>query len=337
MLVSTIISAMAYFLSLSAGLSSDNLFFQAAAPAWTATAEESLAVLSDEVKAVALGRPADAVLAEPELKLLPERHLPPASPIKLPETSNYDITAGSGVVIDNNNEVILFKKNAKEVRPIASITKLITALVFLEYNPGWDKIYEVKAEDRREGGKIYLFTGDKVRIKDLFFTSLVGSANSETVALVHSAGMSEEEFAAKMNAKAQTLGLKNTFFYDVVGLNDANVSTAPEVARIAKIALNNRDIREATLTKKYEFVTLGGRKKVVYNTDALLDIFLPNGIKIMGGKTGHTDKAGYNFVGKFIDHNGHEVISVILGDIDKDARFSQTHDLVQWAYNSYQW
>jgi D-alanyl-D-alanine carboxypeptidase len=255
----------------------------------------------------------------------------------LPAIEPYNLPVGCGTIADIQENKILFNKDADKEWPLASITKLMTALVFLDYNPGWEEIYEVRREDRREGGKIYLFTGDKVKVKDLFYLSLVGSGNTETIGLVNATGLSEEEFVKKMNEKAESMGLTNTHFYDPAGLNNSNVSTAKETAVFAKIALADKDISEATLAKSYGFVTLAGRKKTIYNTDDLLDIFPRNGIKIAGGKTGYTEAAGYCFVGKFIDHNGREMISVVLGGDSKDSRFMETRGLVEWAYKNYVW
>jgi D-alanyl-D-alanine carboxypeptidase len=283
-----------------------------------------------------------------EIKVLSAAHFPQASqakgklplsedrPVK-PAVAPFDLQAASGAVMDIRSGEVLFGKNADKEWPLASITKLMTALVFLEHNPGWDTVYQIRREDRREGGKIYLYTGEKVKVRDLFYLSLVGSANTATVGLVHSTGMDEEEFVREMNDKARAMGLAGTRFYDPVGLNNNNVSTAEEIAKFAKIALSNNDISKATLTKKYEFITIGGRKKTVYNTDDLLDIFPQNGIRITGGKTGYLELAGYCFVGKFIDHNGREMISVVLGGDTRDSRFTETRELVEWAYESFVW
>lgn len=280
----------------------------------------------------------DSSLPEWPRILEAEGRLPESGDRPIPKAIElYDLPAGCGAVADIQENKILFEKQADKEWPLASITKLMAALVFLDYNLGWEEIYEVRHEDRREGGKIYLFTGDKVKIKDLFYLSLVGSGNTETVGLVNSTGLSEEEFVKKMNEKAESMGLTNTRFYDPAGLNNSNVSTAKETAVFAKIALADKDISEATLAKNYSFTTQGGRKKVIYNTDDLLDIFPQNGIKIAGGKTGYTEAAGYCFVGKFIDHNGREMISVVLGGDSKDSRFTQTRGLVEWAYENYVW
>jgi serine-type D-Ala-D-Ala carboxypeptidase (penicillin-binding protein 5/6) len=258
-------------------------------------------------------------------------------PRKAENTSPLSLKARCGVAIASGSDEILFEQASDEQSSIASISKLATALVFLDLNPGWDKIYKIKKTDRVDGGKIYLFSGDEVKIKDLFYLSLVASDNSATLALVNSTGLSEEEFVARMNNKVRELGLKNTSFIDPIGISSNNISTAREIATLAKIALDRKEISEATITGNYEFKTLGGKNKSVRNTDSLLKIFPQNGIKILGGKTGYNEAAGYCFVGKFIDSGGHEVIAVVLGGDNINSRFDQTKDIVHWVYNNYNW
>lgn len=259
------------------------------------------------------------------------------TPIKKTPVKEVELNGRSGVVLDLKTGKLLFDKNAEAKNPIASISKLMTVLVFLDHNPGWDRVYEIKAEDVREGGKAYLSVGDKVRVKDLFYLSLVASDNMATIALIKSAGLTETGFVELMNGKAAILELKDTHFSDPVGLADANISTALEVARFARAALSNEEIKKATLTKKYEFITLGGKNKVVYNTDNLLSVFPQNGVEIKGGKTGYTEAAGYCFVGEFTNKDKRDVLSVVLGSDSKDARFTETHKLVGWAYENYIW
>lgn len=261
---------------------------------------------------------------------------PPSGPIKKSDAAELDLSCASAAVLDLKTGKVLFDKDAEKESPIASITKLMTALVFLDHNPGWDAIYEMRADDKREGGKIHLFTGDKVKIKDLFYTSLVASDNVATIGLIHSTGLSLEEFMVKMNEKAMEIGLTKTSFKDPLGLNDNNISNALEIAKLANKALLRDEIRNAAMTKMYEFKTQQGRAKVVYSTDDLLSVFPENGIEIKGGKTGYTEAAGYCFVGKF-GNKGNEVISVVLNGDSKSARFDQTHALVKWIYDSYSW
>jgi len=237
--------------------------------------------------------------------------------------ANYDLAAENGVILDSQSNNLFFSKRPDRAWSLASITKLFTAYTFLDYNPGWETIYEIKTEDRREGGKIYLFTGDKVRIKDLFYFSLVGSDNTATAALANSTGMTEEEF-----------GLKNTKIVDVAGLKEGNISTAREVAQFANVALEVAEINSAVLTEKYEFTTEQGRKKVIYSTDKLLNYFSGQDIDILGGKTGHINASGYNLVSKFTDKDGRAITTVVLGADTEASRFGLTKELVELYYNN---
>ncbi|MFA5163344.1 MAG: serine hydrolase [Patescibacteria group bacterium] len=247
------------------------------------------------------------------------------------------IPANRAVIFDVSTNSFLWEKNADIKQPLASITKLLTALVFLDHNPGWEEVYKIKPEDKVEGGKISLFLGEEVRIKDLFYSSLVASDNGSTLALVHATGLSEEEFIKKMNLKAKQLGLFDSSFVDPTGLSDNNLSTAKDIARLARVALKNEDIKRATLTENYEFKTLDGKNKRVESTDYLLGSDLSDSIFLEGGKTGYTEKAGYCFVGQFKNKEGREIVSVVLNGVSKNDRFKQTKALVAWTFQGYKW
>jgi len=257
---------------------------------------------------------------------------------RLPNWQDPNIPADRAAIYDLSTNTFLWEKNATVRQPLASMTKLLTALVFLDNNPGWNKTYKIEPEDQVEGGKISLFRGEEVRIKDLFYSSLVASDNGATIALVHATGLSEKEFVAKMNAKAKQLGLFDSSFVDPIGLSDNNLSTARDIARLARAALKNEEIKRATMTESYRFKTLDGKGKIMESTDYLLGTGLGEGnILVQGGKTGYTEKAGYCFVGQFKDQSGQELISVVLNGRSKNDRFKQTAALVAWAFNGYRW
>jgi len=258
-------------------------------------------------------------------------------PEKIKPESDFNLENCFSAAIDAQTKKIFYSKDANRVVPIASITKLATALVFLDNNPGWEKIHTVSGSDIVGGGRIYLANFDKVKIKDLFYLSLVGSANSATEALVNSTLLSEEEFVNRMNIKADELNLKNTSFVDPVGLSHKNVSTALEAAGLARAALENKEISSAVKMKTYEFFTESGAKRSVSNTNLLLGKYPRESIGIVGGKTGYTELAGYCFVGKFSDTNGHEVVSAVLGSDNQNFRFSETERLISWVYDNYKW
>ena len=242
-----------------------------------------------------------------------------------------------GAVLVSGDRLFLFLNRADEAQPIASITKLMTALVFLDNNPGWDEVYQIKPEDNIQGGKINLFLGELVRVKDLFYTSLIASDNVATIALVRSTGLSEEQFVAQMNAKALDMGLKNTNFSDPIGLSADNTSTAREVALLAEAAFKKPEILSASANQDYQFETLNGRKKMIESTDDLLFVDSPAGLEVLGGKTGYTDEAGYCYVGYMRGPSGKTVISVVLGAKGRNDRFQVSRDIAEWVLSYYDW
>ncbi len=248
-----------------------------------------------------------------------------------------ELSAERGTVLADQDRVFLYSKQADEPQPIASITKLMTALVFLDNNPGWEKVYKITPEDQVNGGRLHLFLGEKVKVKDLFHVALIASDNGATTALVHSTDLTKEEFVKEMNEKAKALGLSQTQFVDPTGLSDDNISTAREVAWLARTALKQADIKEIINKKDYTFKTINGREKRVESTDYLLFDSAKNSFQVIGGKTGYTDGAGYCFVGRFQNEDGRELISVVLNSDGLNERFRESKRLINWSLNSYNW
>ena len=254
-----------------------------------------------------------------------------------PAARPAEMAAAKGAVLMANDHFFLFEENADEPQPIASITKLMTALVFLDNNPGWNKAYMITEADKIEGGRLNLFLGDEVTVKDLFYISLVASDNGATLALVHASGLSETEFVAGMNRRAEELGLAKTSFKDPVGLSEYNLSTAREVALLAQAAFKRPEISDATTRSDYQFTTVGGREKKIESTDYLLFDSGEKILTVLGGKTGYTEQAGYCFVGRLKDEAGREVISVVLNSQDKNGRFRDSRNLANWVFANYNW
>ncbi|MDD5032087.1 MAG: serine hydrolase [Patescibacteria group bacterium] len=347
MLVSVMISIVISILAFSFAVSPAKPVFNFDIFGALASEKGKVLGVSEENISGAFGRAFEEIKKTPlARRFLPESKDKPAEPRKLPVpptrldrtgVGDFEILARSAAAIDRASGVLLFTYQPEEIAPIASLTKLMTALVWLDHNPGWDAVYEIKKEDRREGGRIFLFPGEKVTVKDLFYLSLVASDNTAAIALVRSSGLSEEDFVGEMNKKALSFGLAKTKFSDPIGLNNNNVSTAEEVARLAKAAFSSEDIRRATLTKEYEFKTLAGKGKKVLTTDYLLDNFPANGLKIIGGKTGYTELAGYCFAGEFNHEDDKEIITVILGGPTSSGRFKETKNLAEWVYANFRW
>ena len=252
-----------------------------------------------------------------------------------PEVVSEKITAQKAAVLTEDGRYLLFSKDSEDVQPIASITKLMTALVFLETNPDFTDTYKITPDDYVLGGRLHLFTGDIVNLHDLFLTSLVASDNGATIALVHASGLSEKEFVARMNEKAKELRLEHTSFVDPVGLSQYNVSTAKETAILALRVFNEEEIRKAMSLKEYSFQTLQGRDKYIESTDYLLFDDEENSFVSLGGKTGYTDKAGYCFVGIFAGPNGEILAASVLNSDDKNGRFKESKEIIRWTLENY--
>jgi D-alanyl-D-alanine endopeptidase (penicillin-binding protein 7) len=149
--------------------------------------------------------------------------------------------------------------------------------------------------------------------------------------------LGDEEFIEAMNKKAVQLGLMQTEFVDMIGLDNHNLSNAKDVARLAQVALDQVDIAATTVKSAYSFNTLQGKRKNIESTDWLLDGDLLNDIEAIGGKTGYTDEAGYCFVGRFKDADGRSIIVVVLDSGGINKRFQQASVLARWAFNYCQW
>ncbi len=256
------------------------------------------------------------------------------APYRLNSSSlGIKISAASAMVVDKRTNSILWQKNPEEARPIASITKLMTALVFLDNNPGWQTEVTIQESDSREGGRVRVYNGEKMYVKDLFNASLVASSNNSTMALARSTGLTEEGFVEAMNQKAQELGMSDSIFFEPTGLDPANVSTAFDIIKLAQTALSQPDIAAATKQKEYKFSIINApRNYTLKNTDRLLNSYL----NVVSGKTGFLDEAGYCLVSN-IDNNGHEVLVVVLGSETEDSRFQEVKALSQWSFDNYYW
>ncbi len=243
------------------------------------------------------------------------------------------ITAQSAAVMDEDSGVILWQKNADEVRSLASITKLMTTLVFLEHNPGWDTPVTMEASDETRENSPNILRGETVTVKDLFYVSLIASDNNTTKALVRSTGLSEDAFVKKMNQKAQDLGLTQTTFVDVTGLDDKDHSTALDIIHLAKAAFANTHIGQATSQSSYNLVTQAGRSKKINSTNNLLRSYL----SIKAGKTGSTNAAGYCLVAKIENKAGQNIIGVVLGSANHEQRFQDLKILSAWILDNFIW
>ncbi len=244
--------------------------------------------------------------------------------------------APSFVVRDVESGVTLLSRAPSEPRAIASITKLMTALVLLD-DPTFnlERRGTVLRTDVREGGRWYIRFGDDVTVGDLLSVMLVASGNNETLALVRELGLSEETFVERMNQKALALGMYDTTFVDPVGLEAGNVSTAYDVTQLLDAALSHPFVAERLRMTSYAFVSDKGNAYDVSATDQLLDSYINRApYAVNGGKTGFTDDAGACLTIR-IEYEGHLIDVTVLGASTVEGRFQDVKALTDWTFRTF--
>ena len=238
----------------------------------------------------------------------------------LPKDGVY---ARNAILIDPGTGEVLFEKNSSSPVPIASLTKLMTALVFLEQKPDLNSEVEVTLGEITGGGHTQLRNGERVALGDLLHMSLMCSDNVATRVLARESGLAPEAFIERMNRKAGELGLAGSHFVEFTGLDERNVSTAADVARMLHAAAHDPLIQEITTTRQYEFRT-ERRLHAIRNTDRLL--YGP--WDVLGGKTGFIQEAGYCFA-TWIRSQGRDLIAVVLGAPTNATRFADAVRLIR--------
>jgi D-alanyl-D-alanine carboxypeptidase len=255
-----------------------------------------------------------------------------------PESLGVVTAATTALVADAASGAILFEKNTDEARSIGSMTKLMTALVFLSGNPDLNTQTFLETSDLREGGRQHIPIGRFVTIKDLLLASLVSSDNSATAALARLSGFSESDFVALMNEKAAEIGMVATTFADPTGLSPSNRSTAPDLVALIRAALKNDDIRFATEQATATITDADGNTYQLENTNELLVGFInQDPYKIVGGKTGYLPEAGYCLGVQMEKDGSKDIFVVVLGSDSVQGRLKDVKALAVWAYQTFEW
>ncbi|MDR2671120.1 MAG: D-alanyl-D-alanine carboxypeptidase [Oscillospiraceae bacterium] len=220
-----------------------------------------------------------------------------------PPASALDVSAESAVLYDAAGDTFLYEKNADARMLMASITKMMTALVVLEQCNLEDVVAVPASCVGVEGSSMSLEEGEQLTVEELIYGMLLLSGNDAAAALaVHTAG-SIEDFAALMNGKAEALGLQNSHFANPHGLNDdANYASARDLAYIAAEAMRTPTFRTVTATKTIQTAgrDMRNHNKLLWDYEGTV-----------GGKTGYTIKAGRCLV-SMAERNGRMLIAVTL-------------------------
>ena len=246
---------------------------------------------------------------------------------------NPDILSSSAAIIDADTGKVLFEQNADTRLPIASLTKIMTALVVLQNINDLNEVVVVpKAAADIRGSQMYLRFGETITVRNLLYGTLVESANDAAYALaVHTFG-NTTRFVDAMNQSATALALSDTHFTNSYGADNVNhFSTAHDLANLAAQALQNDIFRSIVSTPSITVSDTTARfKHQLRNTNQLVGRY----DNVIGVKTGTTLKAGESLVVAALGNSGQTVIAVLLNSPD---RFLEGKVMLDWALKSHTW
>jgi serine-type D-Ala-D-Ala endopeptidase (penicillin-binding protein 7) len=240
-----------------------------------------------------------------------------------------DVRAEAALIYDPVSGQILWETGGFSQRSIASITKVMTAICFLEEQPDLERDVVVDRLDLRGASTTYLRASEQLRLKDVLHLALVASDNvaARTLARSSSTG-GGEAFVARMNEKAAELGLTSTQFADPSGLDARNVSSAYDLARLIAYASDDELVSSIMRTSEYSFRT-SRRTLTIHNTNQLVR---SADIDVRGGKTGFIAKSGHCLATMLrLPDLNHSVAVVVLGARSNAGRFWETRHLFNWV------
>ena len=249
--------------------------------------------------------------------------------------TNMELKAKSAVLMDVNTGTVLYEKNAHEALPPASVTKIMTLLlVFEAIDSGklkYDDLITVSEYASSMGGsQVFLEPGEEMSVHELLKCVVVASANDAAVALAEAVGGSEATFVEMMNNRAKELGMKNTHFENVTGLDDDvtnHVISAYDIALMSKELLSHEKITEYTTIW---MDTIRNGEFGLSNTNRLVKFFKG----ITGLKTGYTSGAGF-CISASAKRGGMHLVAVIMGSSTSNERNVEASRLLEFGFANY--
>jgi len=277
----------------------------------TARARQAAAARAKAAQAVRQARE----VAEPRFKLDDSGALVP------------DVRAEAAIIYNPETGKILWEENSQNQRSIASITKVMTAVVFLENNPDLSETVVVTPVDVRAASTTYLRAGYVLTKNDVLHLMLIASDNAAARVLARVSPYGSEAFIRRMTEKARELGLANTSYADPSGLLSDNVSSAYDMAKLITYVSGDERIA-SVMRKQYYSVAVGRQTIQVHSTNRLV---MQGDVDVQAGKTGFISKAGYCLATLLrLPQGGPEVAVVVLGAKSNAGRFMETRHLFDW-------
>ena len=251
-------------------------------------------------------------------------------PIRDFNINNPEIKSRAAVIYDRGSGRPLYQQNQDQHLPVASITKLMTAIIAFE-QLDMDRIITVSVENINVDGQgADLYQNEKIFASDLLKMLLIKSSNDAALSLAERAKERGIDLIFEMNKKALELGMINTHFNDPAGLSDEAFSTASDLVKLVNYTRRYPELWEIMRNESLDIPSTDGKiTHHLVNTNKLLGV-IPD---IIGGKTGFTDGASGTMI-LVVEHEGSELVSVVLGT---DDRFGETKKLIEWAKIAHKW
>ena len=242
-----------------------------------------------------------------------------------------DIRAAAAVIFDPQSGQVVWGENAQDKRSIASITKVMTAVVFLEDQPDLSQVVTVERVDTYAASTTYLRTNDRLTLDEVLHLTLIASDNAAARVLARVSHGGTASFIERMNTKAVELGLESTSFTDPSGLKAENISSAYDLSRLITYAATDEKISPivAPIMRTAEYkVTTSRRSISIHNTNRLV---MDGDVDVMGGKTGFISKAGHCLATLLrVPQSNQQFAVVVLGASSNPGRFWETRHLFNW-------
>lgn len=238
-------------------------------------------------------------------------------------------SATSAILMDMDSGRILYAKDIHNARSVASISKIMTAVVALDNKSLNGKVTVGKEIEKAYGSGIYIKQGEKLTLQDLLYGLMLRSGNDAALAIANYVEKDTENFVEKMNEKATEIGMKNSLFRNPHGLDQedgGNISTAYDMAKLTSYAMKNKKYRQIVSTKKYTLTT--NKNTYVWNNKHKL---LSRYEYTTGGKTGFTEIARRTLVTTASkDH-----LNLVVVTLNDGNDFSDHENLFEYAFSNY--
>lgn len=261
-------------------------------------------------------------------------------PVKVDKDSLGIVTTAKSVIVtDAESGMVLLAEQPDQVRPMGSVTKLMTAMVFLDTDPDLSQVVDLRMSDLVTGGRIYLWFNDGLLLEEVLGAAMVGSDNTAANALIRFSGYTFDEFLVKMNEKAEELGMSNTYFADATGIDAQNMSSARDIVRLLEAAVEYEEIAKYTVQPSLAIMQRSGRSIFMENTSSLTSSYMNEGLyKVKVGKTGYLPQAGYVLASTVQYGDERKAVHVVvLGSETKESRVNEVKGLAAWAFKVFQW